>query len=272
MKSRFTLDVLRKGSPINMCFLSIIIPAYNEEKRLPISLPLVIDFIRSQAYQAEVIVVDDGSRDRTADVVRSFLPQADFLRLLPVEHGGKGHAVKSGMLQACGEYRFLCDSDLSMPIEEVNNFLPPLRQDYDIAIGSREAPGSRRYNEPGYRHFTGRVFNTLVRLLAVHTLQDTQAGFKCFHASAADILFPLQTVKGWGFDVELLMIAQHIGMRIQEVPINWYFNGDSRVHLLRDSYRMFSEVWRVRQNLQHGIYRTPPSRHFPQVAAKENSH
>ncbi len=240
-----------------MCFLSIVIPAYNEEKRLPVSLPQIIQFVRQQPYTVEVIVVNDGSRDRTVEVAKTFEKEVDFIHLLSVEHGGKGHAVKAGMLQAKGEYRFLCDCDLSMPIVEVNKFLPPSLSGYDIAIGSREAPGSRRYNEPYFRHLTGRVFNTLVRFLAVKGLQDTQAGFKCIHGKAAEQLFRLQTIKGWGFDVELLMIAQHNQQRIVEVPINWYFNRDSRVNVLRDTYRMVNEVWRVHQNVRRGLYDLP---------------
>lgn len=236
------------------CFLSVVIPAYNEERRLPRSLPQVIDFIQQQDYPIEVIVVDDGSTDRTADIVREFQKGADFISLLQVEHGGKGHAVKSGMMQANGEYLFLCDSDLSMPIEEVSKFLPPALDGYDLAIASREIEGARRYNEPAYRHIMGRVFNLIVRLLAVRGIQDTQAGFKCFRREAARQLFPLQTIDGWGFDVEVLFIAQKRGMRIVEVPINWYHANRSQVRPIQDTYNMFREVLKVRLNDWRGRY------------------
>jgi dolichyl-phosphate beta-glucosyltransferase len=236
------------------CLLSIVIPAYNEESRLPKSLPQVIDFIRRQDYPAEVIVVDDGSIDRTAEIVKEFQKKAEFVALLQVEHGGKGHAVRAGMMQAHGEYLFLCDSDLSMPIEEVSKFLPPRLEEYDVAIASREIEGARRHNEPAYRHLMGRVFNMIVRLLAVYGIQDTQAGFKCFRREAARRLFPLQTIKGWGFDVEILFIAQKRGMRIVEVPINWYYANRSQVRPVQDTYNMLREVLKVRVNAWKGRY------------------
>ena len=236
------------------CFLSIVIPAYNEEKRLPDSLPKIINFVQQQDYETEVIVVDDGSTDRTADVVREFQKDAPFLSLSQVEHGGKGHAVKAGMLQAKGEYLFLCDSDLSMPIEEVSKFLPPMLDTYDVAIASREIKGARRYDEPSYRHLMGRVFNLIVSLLAVHGIQDTQAGFKCFGRKAAQQLFPLQTIKGWGFDVEILFIAQRKHLQIVEVPINWYYKNRSQVRPIQDTYNMLREVLKVRLNGWRGLY------------------
>jgi dolichyl-phosphate beta-glucosyltransferase len=237
------------------CFLSIVIPAYNEEQRLPDSLHKIINFVQQQDYSTEVIVVDDGSTDRTADVVREFQKDAPFISLLQVDHGGKGHAVKAGMLQAQGKYLFLCDSDLSMPIEEVTKFLPPALDGYDLAIASREVKGARRYDEPTYRHLMGRVFNLIVRLLAVHGIQDTQAGFKCFGREAARQLFPLQTINGWGFDVEILFLAQRNKLQVVEVPINWYYKNRSQVRPIQDTYNMFREVLKVRLNAWRGQYK-----------------
>jgi len=254
------------------CFLSIIVPAYNEEKRLPESLPQIIDFVLHQDYSTEVLVVDDGSVDQTAEIVREFQEQAEFITLLRVDHGGKGHAVKVGMMQARGEYLFLCDSDLSMPIEEVTKFLPPALDKYDVAIASREIEGARRYNEPGYRHLMGRVFNLIVRLLAVHGIQDTQAGFKCFRHEAARQLFPLQTISGWGFDVEILFIAQRHNMRIVEVPINWYYADRSQVKPIQDTYNMLREVLRVRLNAWQGRYKSPGQDSKQQVNKPANQH
>jgi dolichyl-phosphate beta-glucosyltransferase len=213
-----------------------------------------VQFVRQQDYLIEVIVVDDGSDDGTPDIVRGFQAGAPSLHLIQVEHGGKGHAVRAGMLRACGEYLFLCDSDLSMPITEVGKFLPPAVDDYDVAIASREVPGARRYDEPGYRHLMGRVFNLVVRLLAVHGIHDTQAGFKCFRRDAAREIFRLQTIKGWGFDVECLFIAQRRGMRIVEVPINWYYKERSQIRPVQDTYRMLVEVLKVRLNAHRGLY------------------
>jgi dolichyl-phosphate beta-glucosyltransferase len=238
-----------------MTFLSIIIPAYNEERRLPSSLEKIDEFIRGCGFQTEVIVVDDGSKDCTTNVVRDFQKKASYLKLIELRHGGKGYAVRAGMLKAEGEYLFLADSDLSMPIDELPKFLPPMLDAYDIAIASREISGAVRYDEPAYRHLIGRVFNLLVRALAVRGISDTQAGFKCFRRSAARRLFSLQTIDGWGFDVEILMLAQKRNMKIVEVPIHWYYNGDSRVQPGRDAYRMFMEVLKVHRNARNGIYK-----------------
>jgi dolichyl-phosphate beta-glucosyltransferase len=235
-------------------FLSIVVPAYNEEGRLPQTLPLIVDFLQAQTYPSEVIVVDDGSVDSTASVAERIAADAPLVRLIRNEHRGKGYAVKTGVMAASGDYIFLCDADLSMPIEEVTNFLPPSLDDYDVAIGSREVEGSRRYDEPGLRHLMGRVFNTLVRLLAVRGFQDTQAGFKCFAREAAHEMFPYQTMDGFGFDVEILFIAQKRGYRIVEVPINWYYMSNSRVSPVGDSVRMFREILEVRLNDWRGLY------------------
>ena len=235
-------------------FLSIIIPAHNEERRLPGSLEKIVAFLEKQDYQAEVIVVDNGSSDNTSGVVEGFMARYPFISLIREERRGKGLAVKLGMLAARGEYLFLCDADLSMPIEEVAKFLPPQLEDYDVAIASREVEGARRYGEPPHRHLMGRVFNLIVRLLAVRGFQDTQCGFKCFRREVARDIFSRQTMEGWGFDVEVLFIAQKRGYRIVEVPINWYYMANSRVRPIRDSIRMFREVLQVRINDWRGVY------------------
>ncbi len=235
-------------------YLSIIIPAYNEESRLPHTLPKVIEFVRGQPYQAEVLVVDDGSTDRTAEIVEQFSAEHSCVRLIRAEHGGKGHAVKTGMLQALGEYALLCDADLAMPITELPKFLPPQQNSYHVAIGSREAAGAVRYNEPVYRHVMGRVFNWLVKIMAVPGFEDTQCGFKCFHTSVTEDLFSLQTIDGFSFDVEVLYIAQKRGYKIVEVPIHWYYQAESKVHPVKDTIRMFRDMLKVRQNDRRGLY------------------
>lgn len=228
--------------------LSIIIPAYNEEARLPHSLKTVLSFLDEQEFEAEVIVVDNGSVDRTADIVKNFSKENRNLKLLQEKIAGKGLAVRRGMLESSGEFRFICDADLAMPIEEVLRFLPPEQMNYDIAIGSREAPGAVRYDEPRYRHFIGRVFNNIVRILAVPGFMDTQCGFKCFRGEVADDLFRVQQLDGWTFDVEVLFIAQRRGYRIIEVPINWYYFPGSRIHVIRDSINMFLDLFKIRIN------------------------
>ncbi len=235
-------------------FVSIVVPAYNEEGRLPQTLPRIVEFLKAQYYLGEVIVVDDGSRDGTVSVVEGIAAETPIVRLIRNEHRGKGYAVKTGVMAALGDHIFLCDADLSMPIEEVANFLPPALEEYDVAIGSREVEGAKRYDEPGLRHLMGRVFNTLVRLLAVRGFQDTQAGFKCFAREAAQEVFPYQTMDGFGFDVEILFIAQKRGCRIVEVPINWYYMSNSRVSPVSDSIRMVREILEVRLNDWRGLY------------------
>lgn len=236
-------------------FLSVIVPAYNEEHRLPDSLRQIVGYLGKQEYTSEVIVIDDGSEDGTTQVVEEMRAELPILSLVRTEHRGKGHAVKRGMLVGRGEYLFICDADLSMPIEELYKFLPPALEGYDVAIASREVPGARRYDEPSYRHFMGRVFNWMVRLFAVRGFQDTQCGFKCFKREAARDVFTHQTMDGWGFDVEVLFIAQKRGYRIVEVPINWYYSANSRVHPIRDSVGMFAEVLKIRLNDWRGRYR-----------------
>lgn len=235
-------------------FLSIIIPAYNEESRLPQTLSKVAEFVEVQDYAVEVLIVDDGSVDNTAKIVAKFAAAHPVVRLLQAEHRGKGHAVKVGMLQARGEYAFLCDADLAMPITEISKFLPPVQNSYQVAIGSREGEGAIRYNEPVYRHVMGRVFNWLVKVMAVPGFEDTQCGFKCFHCSAKTDLFSHQTIDGFGFDVEVLYVAQKRGYNIIEVPIQWYYQRESKVHPLKDTLRMVRDMMLVRQNDRQGVY------------------
>lgn len=246
-------------------FLSIVIPAYNEANRLPATLDQIISFLKSQTYMAEIIVVENGSTDNTLQVAGSYASRNLNIRVFHNTERGKGLAVRRGMIEAVGQYRFMCDADLSMPINEINRFLPPVLKDFDIAIASRESPGSVRYNEPAYRHFVGRVFNTLIRLLALPDLHDTQCGFKCFHASVVEPLFSRQTISGWSFDVELLFIARKLGYRIVEVPIPWYFNAESKVRVLHDSIRMGTDLLTIRLNSIKGIYEQPV-RHQPPAA------
>ncbi len=214
-------------------FLSIIIPVFNEETRLPKTIEKVISFLQEQPYQAEVILVENGSQDRTLEIAEHYAQIHPQLRVLQVDQRGKGIAVQHGMLAAKGEYRFMCDSDFSMPVSEVNRFLPPELTGCDIVIASREAVGAVRYDEPYYRHFVGRIFNGLIRLFALPGLHDTQCGFKCFRAGVAEELFKLQTIKGWSFDVEVLFVGKMRGYSIVELPIPWYFNPESKVSVLK---------------------------------------
>ena len=234
--------------------LSLIVPAYNEGERLPETLPQIATFVLDQPYDAEVIVVDNNSSDNTAAIAREFSEEFPFFRVLYEPVQGKGAAVRTGMLAAQGEFLFIADADLSMPIAEVNKFLPPVLEGYDVAIASREAPGAVRYDEPEYRHLMGRIFNFIVKVLAVPGFQDTQAGFKCFRRAAAVDLFNSQTINGWAFDVEVLYLALKRGYAVVEVPIHWYYRENSRIHPIRDAFNMVREVIRIRINDWQGCY------------------
>lgn len=241
-------------------FLSIVIPVYNEESRLPKTFEKLFAFLQEQSYQAEVIVVENGSQDRTFEIATEYAREYPQLEVLKIEQRGKGIAVQQGILAARGEYRFMCDADFSMPVSEINNFLPPKLTGVDIAIASREAPGAVRYNEPHYRHVVGRIYNGLIRLLALPGLHDTQCGFKCFRAPVAEELFRLQTLSGWSFDVELLFIARRKGYSIVEVPVPWYFNPESKVSVLRDSLHMALDLLTIRLNALRGVYNSAHAR------------
>ena len=148
----------------------------------------------------------------------------------------------------------MCDADLSMPVDEINGFIPPVLTEYEVAIASREAPGAVRYNEPAFRHLVGRIFNSMIRILALPDLNDAQCGFKCFRSSVVQDLFKRQTLPGWSFDVEILFIARQRGYRIVEVPIHWYFNPDSKVRVFKDSFRMAIDLLTIRTNAIRGTY------------------
>ena len=246
-------------------FLTVVLPAYNEETRLPPTLVRVADFLRVQPYNAEVLIVENGSTDRTSTVVEEFIaahvrPDDPFVMTLLHSPKGKGNAVRQGVAAARGEYILISDTDLSVPIEATPRFLPPQldRRDYGIAIASREVAGAKRHGEPQYRHFMGRVFNFLVRWLAVPEINDTQCGFKCFGREAARRVFPLQRINGWGFDVELLYIAQRHGIPIVEIPVDWYYRDESRVRPVQDTVTMVAELLRIRRNGRAGLYDEMP--------------
>lgn len=234
--------------------LSIIMPAYNEQDRLPQSLEKIAAFVSDQPYGIELVIINNNSSDSTQEIAEAFAAEHDYTVVLQQPIQGKGAAVRMGMLTAIGDYLFICDADLSMPIEEVNKFLPPQLDAYDVAIGTREGPGAQRFDEPEYRHIMGRVFNLIVRVLAVPKIQDTQCGFKSFTRAAARDVFARQTIDGFGFDVEILYIALRQGYIVKEVPITWYHIPGSKVNPIRDTINMFTEVLRVRNNGANGVY------------------
>ncbi len=241
-------------------FLSLIIPAYNEETRLPETLRRVFDFTTRQHYATEVVVVENGSCDQTFQIAQAFAAQHPEMILLQNTQRGKGRAVRQGMLAAQGEYRFMCDVDFSMPVSEIERFLPPALPGCDVAIASREAPGAQRIGEPYYRHFIGRIYNGLTRIVALPGLQDTQCGFKCFQGMVAEDLFKRQTLTGMSFDVEILFIARQLGYEIVEIPIHWYYNPRSKISVTRDSFKMGMDLLTIRLNGMRGIYNRPNAR------------
>jgi dolichyl-phosphate beta-glucosyltransferase len=238
-------------------FLSLVIPAHNEENRLPATLQQVFDFLAVQPYPAEVLVVENGSHDRTLQVAQEFAGRYPQLRVMQCPQRGKGLAVRMGMLAARGEYRFMCDADLSMPVSEISRFLPPALSGVDVAIASREAPGAVRYHEPYYRHLIGRVYNNLTRLLLLPGLQDTQCGYKCFRGAVVGELFTRQTLGGWSFDVEILFIARRRGLRIEEVPITWTYTPGSKVSVIKSALRVAMDLLTIRLNGWRGMYERP---------------
>jgi glycosyltransferase involved in cell wall biosynthesis len=238
---------------LNPPFLSIVIPARNEEARLPRALGQVFAFLETQPYTAEVVVVENGSTDRTLEVAQKFTGHFPNLRVLHEAQAGKGRAVRRGVLEAYGAYRFIADADFSMPIEQVNHFIPP-GLDAAVAIASREVTGAHRFNEPYIRHLSGRIFNGLIRLLILPGLQDTQCGFKCFRSDVAEDIFRYQTLTGWSFDVELLAVARRHGYTIREIGIPWTYQSQSKVNVLRDSWRMTLDLLTIRRNLHQGVY------------------
>ncbi|MGB7340008.1 MAG: dolichyl-phosphate beta-glucosyltransferase [Phototrophicaceae bacterium] len=235
-------------------YLSIVIPALNEEHRLPPTLASIDVYLSQQDYTYEVIIVDNGSTDQTQAVVESFAQEHPYIQFIQLAERGKGRAVKAGMLAATGDYRFICDADLSMPIEELSKFLPPNGLGADVLIGSREGEGANRVGEPEYRHMIGRIFNFIVKLTAVNEFEDTQCGFKMFSREAADDLFSVQQMNGIGFDVELIYIALRRDYNVVDVPITWYYDDDSRMRLFQDSLHILVEIWEIRQNWRKGVY------------------
>lgn len=235
-------------------FLGLVIPAYRESRRLPRSLPPVLAWLRTQSFSWELRVVDDGSDDDTAAVAQR-IGEGDSRVVVQHEpHRGKGGAVRAGMLASEASWRFLADADFSMPAEEIPRFLPPRLIGHAVAIGTREGPGAHRVGEPESRHLMGRVFNALVQATLVPGVADSQCGFKCFSAHAANLLFPHQQTDGFAFDVEILFLARRMGLPVTEVPIPWWYMDTSQVRPFRDTQRMVREVGRIRWNHLAGRY------------------
>jgi len=227
---------------------SIVIPAYNESARLPSTLASVVNCIQTRGWDAEIIVVNDGSRDNTAEIVREFGEKDAALRLIENPgNRGKGYSVRNGILNARGDIVVFSDADLSSPIEEMPKLLRALAAGADIAIGSRWLKAELQTQRQSlHRQLFGRIFNLLLRLTLGLQFADTQCGFKAFTRRAAQTILPLQRIERWGFDPEILFLARKFGFRVEEVPVLWGHSGGTRIHPLVDGAHMFQEMLRVR--------------------------
>lgn len=233
----------------NNIYLSVVVPAYNEEKRIGFSLFRIKEYLQSRHLSSEIILVDDGSTDRTAEVSREIMEgYPDFRVITLPQNRGKGAAVRAGMLQARGELVLFTDADLSTPIEELEKFMPLIREGYDLVIGCRALPESViKERQSWLREHLGKCFNLLVRLLVLRGFRDTQCGFKLFRKEAArEIFFRLET-EGFAFDVEALLLARRLGFRVAQVPVVWINHPQSRVRLVRGSLSMFIDLLKIRK-------------------------
>jgi len=237
-------------------YLSVVIPVYNERDRVSSTLPSVLEYLRGCAEPCELIVVDDGSTDGTADRVRELLRNAPNARLISdAANHGKGYAVRKGMLEARGQYLLFSDADLSAPIAEADRLLEPLKNGYDVVIGSRALKREWiQVHQSWVRENAGKLFNLALRSITRLPFEDTQCGFKAFRREAARRIFPLQSIRGFGFDPELLYIAKKLGCRTLEVPVYWAHSEGTKVRMWRDGVRMVMDLVRIRWNDACGKY------------------
>ena len=232
-------------------FLTVVIPAYNEENRLRPTLDRMGEYFSGQSYSVETIVVDNASSDRTAEAAREA-----GVTVLTEPRRGKGAAVRTGMLAGRGRHLLFSDADLSTPIEEIEKLMAAMREGYDVAIASRALPNSDlAVRQPWYRELIGRTGNLLVRLMAVHGIADTQCGFKLFSGDVGHRLFGAQRMTGIAFDMEVLFLAQRLGLRIAEIPVTWIDSPDTRINRVTDSLDALKDLVRIRINWSLGRYR-----------------
>jgi glycosyltransferase involved in cell wall biosynthesis len=256
------------STPVPFVDLSIVVPAFNEEHRLPPTLAQLSAFLAAQPLRWEIVVVDDGSRDATCAVVTEAMATLPNLRLVrQTPNRGKGAAVRVGMLAARGQIRVMCDADGSMSPDQLPRLLAPiLACKAEIAIGSRYAEGAlTSVKQPFYRVLWSRLANKVIQRSLVPGVRDTQCGYKAFTAEAARALFPLGRIDGWAFDLEILALARRAGFSIAEVGVVWTDDRRSRISPLKDMWKVMREALTIRKNLRRGVYREPP-RSLPAAA------
>lgn len=238
------------------CDISIVIPAYNEARRIAPTLEKVQSYLDNTGLTYEIIVVDDGSTDNTAEVVKEFCQRRSSWSLLANgANRGKGYSVRRGMLEASGDYILFSDADLSTPIEEMDSLLKQVKDGFDIAIGIRGVPGAALYvPQPFYREWAGAAFTFTISLVTGLRVADTQCGFKCYRASVAKHIFQKQMISGFSFDVENLYLAKKYGYKVKEVPVEWVNDPNSRLRLFRDATMMFADLVKIRINNLKGKY------------------
>lgn len=235
--------------------VSVVIPAYNEAAVIGHTVEMICANLTASQIPHEIIVVDDGSADRTRDIVRDRAAANPAVRLLEGGHLGKGRAIKQGMLAAKGRYVLFLDADYSTRIDEFQHCLPWLRDGYDVVIGSRKMPGATvSVRQPWLREWMGKGFTWLTNTLLGLHVSDITCGFKCFQAEAARHIFQLQRIAGWGFDAEILFIARRRGYRIKEVPVRWANDASTKVRLFKDAVRSFAELLQIRTGSWRGWY------------------
>lgn len=244
--------------------ISIVIPTYNEEKNIASSLDKTIDYLRNKDFKYEVIITDDGSNDKTINIVNKYIKKYPFIKLLKNNHTGKAGTVRKGMLYATGDIILFTDADFATPIDTIDSIIPYFKKGADLVIGSRKM--GKRMDEPKMRKLAGNIYNFLVRTLLLKDISDTQAGFKAFTRTAVDNIFSrmirfgdnqklTNKPKVTGFDLEIIYIAQSLGYKIISIPLNWKYVESKRVNLFRDSYLLFMDLIVIKINSIMGKYK-----------------
>lgn len=231
----------------NLPYLSVVIPVYNEEKRIENTLREIVEFLKTKPFTWEIVIVDDGCKDNTIGLAKEILEGTNSRIQTNERNMGKGASIRNGMLAAKGEIRLFTDADLSTPIEEIDKLLASIKEGYDVSFGSRAIKGSLLIvRQPLHREMMGRIFNLIVQILHLPGIKDTQCGFKMFTGHAADAIFERQKMNGFCFDVEILVLARKLGYKMKEIPVRWIDSPQSKVNPLKDSFKMLWDLIKLK--------------------------